>query len=208
MPDNIKPKDDALRQVMRRRKERRPSMELPKEVEDRVMERICAPDKVKSEERRVKSEERRVKSEERRVKNQNVFLLAQLYDSSLFTLRSSLSILRPLSAAAAIACILVLAETMIPEKQKEDISAIVAKVEIHQPVEPGTNTKREHPQTSVTDTQIASLKKRGLPPKTEKADKIENVAHDPIEKAEVCINCELDAMADELTAMINEFENQ
>ena len=208
MPDNIKPKDDALRQVMRRRKERRPSMELPKEVEDRVMERICAPDKVKSE-------ERRVKSEERRVKNQNVFLLAQLYDSSLFTLhssfftlRSSLSILRPLSAAAAIACILVLAETMIPEKQKEDISAIVAKVEIHQPVEPGTNTKREHPQTSVPDTQIASLKKRGLPPKTEKADEIENVAHDPIEKTEVCINCELDAMADELTAMINEFENQ
>ena len=201
MPDNIKPKDDALRQVMRRRKERRPSMELPKEVEDRVMERICAPDKVKSE--------------ERRVKNQNVFLLAQLYDSSLFTLhssfftlRSSLSILRPLSAAAAIACILVLAETMIPEKQKEDISAIVAKVEIHQPVEPGTNTKREHPQTSVPDTQIASLKKRGLPPKTEKADEIENVAHDPIEKTEVCINCELDAMADELTAMINEFENQ
>ena len=62
MPDNIKPKDDALRQVMRRRKERRPSMELPKEVEDRVMERICAPDKVKSEERRVKSEERRVKN--------------------------------------------------------------------------------------------------------------------------------------------------
>ena len=55
MPDNIKPKDDALRQVMRRRKERRPSMELPKEVEDRVMERICAPDKVKSEERRVKN---------------------------------------------------------------------------------------------------------------------------------------------------------
>ena len=215
MPDNIKPKDDALRQVMRRRKERRPSMELPKEVEDRVMERICAPDKVKSEERRVKSEERRVKSEERRVKNQNVFLLAQLYDSSLFTLhssfftlRSSLSILRPLGAAAAIACILVLAETMIPEKQKEDISAIVAKVEIHQPVEPGTNTKREHPQTSVPDTQIASLKKRGLPPKTEKADEIENVAHDPIEKTEVCINCELDAMADELTAMINEFENQ
>ena len=63
MPDNIKPKDDALRQVMRRRKERRPSMELPKEVEDRVMERICAPDKVKSEERRVKSEERRVKNQ-------------------------------------------------------------------------------------------------------------------------------------------------
>ena len=78
---------------------------------------------------------------------------------------------------------------MIPEKQKEDISAIVAKVEIHQPVEPGTNTKREHPQTSVPDTQIASLKKRGLPPKTEKADEIENVAHDPIEKTEVCINC-------------------
>ena len=201
MPDNIKPKDDALRQVMRRRKERRPSMELPKEVEDRVMERICAPDKVKSE-------ERRVKSEERRVKNQNVFLLAQLYDSSLFTLRSSLSILRPLSAAAAIACILVLAETMIPERQKEDISAIVAKVEIHQPVEPGTNTKREHPQTSVPDTRIALQKKKGLSPKTEKADKIENVAHDPIEKTEVCINCELDAMADELTAMINEFENQ
>ena len=201
MPDNIKPKDDALRQVMRRRKERRPSMELPKEVEDRVMERICAPDKVKSE-------ERRVKSEERRVKNQNVFLLAQLYDSSLFTLRSSLSILRPLIAAAAIACILVLAEKMIPEKQKEDISAIVAKVEIYQPVEPGTNIKREHPQTSVPDTQIASLKKRGLPPKTEKADKIENVAHAPLEKTEVCINCELDAMADELTAMINEFENQ
>ena len=97
---------------------------------------------------------------------------------------------------------------MIPERQKEDISAIVAKVEIHQPVEPGTNIKREHPQTSVPDTRIDLQKKRGLPPKTEKADKIENVAHDPIEKTEVCINCELDAMADELTAMINEFENQ
>lgn len=178
MPDNIKPKDDALRQVMRRRKERRPSMELPKEVEDRVMERICRsspkPDT----------------------------------PSAANTKVVRLWILRSLSAAAAIACILVLAETMIPEKQKEDISAIVAKVEIHQPVEPGTNTKREHPQTSVPDTQIASLKKRGLPPKTEKADEIENVAHDPIEKTEVCINCELDAMADELTAMINEFENQ
>ena len=96
----------------------------------------------------------------------------------------------------------------MPERQKEDIPAIVAKEEIPQPVEPGTNTKREHPQTSAPDTRIASQKKRGLSPKTEKADKIENVAHAPLEKTEVCINCELDAMADELTAMINEFENQ
>ena len=166
MPDNIKPKDDALRQVMRRRKERRPSMELPKEVEDRVMERIHTPHRGAG--------------------------------------GLSLSILRSLSAAAAIAGFLVLAETMMPERQKEDIPAIVAKEENPQPVEPGTNTKREHPQ----DTRIASQKKRGPSPKTEKADKIENVAHAPLEKTEVCINCELDAMADELTAMINEFENQ
>lgn len=170
MPDNIKPKNDALRQVMRRRKERRPSMELPKEVEDRVMERIHTPHRGAG--------------------------------------GLSLSILRSLSAAAAIAGFLVLAETMMPERQKEDIPAIVAKVEIHQPVEPGTNTKKEHPQTSAPDTRIAPQKKRGPSPKTVKADKFENVPHDPFEKTEVCINCELDAMADELTAMINEFENQ
>ena len=202
MPDNIKPKDDALRQVMRRRKERRPSMELPKEVEDRVMERICAPDKVKSEERRVKSEERRVKSEERRVKNQNVFLLAQLYDSSLFTLRSSLSILRPLSAAAAIACILVLAETMIPESQIDVEPALVAKIEVYRPLKPVAEPER--PAVVAADEPAVTQRKRHSPKVRKTA--VRQVTD--VTDAEVCINCELDAMADELTAMINEFENQ
>ena len=44
--NDIKPKDDALRQLMHRRKERRPMIELPKEVEDRVMERISTMEKV------------------------------------------------------------------------------------------------------------------------------------------------------------------
>lgn len=44
--NDIKPQDDAIRQVMHRRKERRPMIELPKEVEDRVMERISTTERV------------------------------------------------------------------------------------------------------------------------------------------------------------------
>ncbi|MGM9707494.1 MAG: hypothetical protein ACI3YM_07790 [Prevotella sp.] len=172
MPDNNKPKDDALRQVMRRRKERRPKMELPKEVEDRVMERICISS---------------TKPDTPSAANTKVVRLW---------------ILRSLSAAAAIAGILVLAETMIPESHKDVEPALEAKIEVYRPQE--HVAEHERPAVVAADEPAATHRKLHSP-KVRKT----TVRQLPDESdAEVCINCELDAMADELTAMINEFENQ
>ena len=167
---DIKPKADALRQLMHRRKERRPMIELPKEVEDRVMERISTMEKVSAP---------RVKA-------------VQLW------------ILRAMSAAAAVACIFFLVETMIPE-EKEETSNVVAKTEVPKPVEQEAEPEKEHPQIAEVNPLPTQRKKP-----TPKTNVIATLEDNPPAKAEVdvCIDCEMDAMDDELTAMINEFENQ
>ena len=167
---DIKPKADALRQLMHRRKERRPMIELPKEVEDRVMERISTMEKVSAP---------RVKA-------------VQLW------------ILRAMSAAAAIACIFFLVETMIPE-EKEETSNVVTKTEVPKPVEQEAEPEKEHPQIAEVNPLPTQRKKP-----TPKTNVIATLEDNPPAKAEVdvCIDCEMDAMDDELTAMINEFENQ
>lgn len=167
---DIKPKADALRQLMHRRKERRPMIELPKEVEDRVMERISTMEKVSAP---------RVKA-------------GQLW------------ILRAISAAAAIACIFFLVETMIPE-EKEETSNVVAKTEVPKPVEQEAEPEKEHPQIAEVNPLPTQRKKP-----TPKTNVIATLEDNPPAKAEVdvCIDCEMAAMDCELTAMINEFENQ
>jgi len=167
----IKPKDDALRQLMHRRKERRPMIELPKEVEDRVMERISTIEKASAPRGKVV---------------QGWFLYA--------------------ASAAAIACIFFLVETMIPE-EKEEPSSVVAKVEVPKPMEPEVKPEKEQPQIAEVNLRPAQRKK--LTPKT-MTNVIACVKDVSLAKAEadVCIDCEMAAMDCELTAMINEFENQ
>ena len=163
---DIKPKDDALRQLMHRRKERRPMTELPKEIEDRVMERIAAIEKASVPRAKI----------------------VQLW------------FLRAMSAAAAVACIFFLVETMIPE-EKEESSNVVAKTEVPKRVEQEAEPEKE---VNPLPTQ-----RKKPTPKT-KTNVIATLEDNPLAKAEadVCIDCEMDAMDDELTAMINEFENQ
>lgn len=167
-PNDIKPQDDAIRQVMHRRKERRPMIELPKEVEDRVMERISTIEKASAPRGKV----------------------VQLW------------FLRAVSAAAAIACIFFLVETMIPE-EKEEPSNVVAKVEVPQPVEP---EEKELPQIAEVNPHPTQRKKPMSKTKTNVIASVKDVSLAKAE-ADVCIDCEMAAMDDELTAMINEFEN-
>ena len=170
--NDIKPKDDALRQLMRRRKERRPMIELPKEVEDRVMERISTIEKASAP----------------RVK------VMQLW------------ILRAVSAAAVIASVFFLVETVIPE-EKEEPSNVVAKVEVRKPIETELEQKKEQPQ--IAEVNLRPTQRKKLTPKT-MTNVIASVKDVSLAKAEadVCIDCEMAAMDCELTAMINEFENQ
>ena len=157
---------------LRRMKERRPMIELPKEVEDRVMERISTMEKVSAP---------RVKA-------------VQLW------------ILRAMSAAAAIACIFFLVETMIPE-EKEEPSNVVAKVEVPKPVEPEAELEKEQPK--IAEVNLRPTQRKKPTPKT-KTNVVASVEDVPLAEAEadVCIDCEMAAMDCELTAMINEFENQ
>lgn len=170
--NDIKPQDDAIRQVMHRRKERRPMIELPKEVEDRVMERISTTERVSAPRGKV----------------------------------VELWFFRAMSAAAAIACIFFLVETMIPE-EKEEPSNVVAKVEVPKPVEPEAEPEKEQPKIAEVNLRPAQRKK--LTPKT-MTNVIASVKDVSLAKAEadVCIDCEMAAMDCELTVMINEFENQ
>jgi hypothetical protein len=111
-----------------------------------------------------------------------------------------------MSAAAAIACIFFLVETMIPE-EKEEPSNVVAKVEVPKPVEPEAEPEKEQPKIAEVNLRPAQRKK--LTPKT-MTNVITSVKDVSLAKAEadVCIDCEMAAMDCELTAMINEFENQ
>lgn len=170
--NDIKPKDDALRQLMHRRKERRPMIELPKEVEDRVMERISTIEKASAP----------------RVK------VMQLW------------ILRAVSAAAVIASVFFLVETVILE-EKEEPSNVVAKVEVRKPIETESEQKKEQPQVVEEKPRLVQRKK--FTPKA-KPNAVASVEDIPLAEAEtdVCIDCEMDAMDCELTAMINEFENR
>ena len=144
--------------------------ELPREIEDRVMERIAAIEK----------------DSVPRVK------IVQLW------------FLRAMSAAAAVACIFFLVETMIPE-EKEESSNVVAKTEVPKPVEQEAEPEKEHPQIAEVNPLPTQRKKQ-----TPKTNVIATLEDNPPAKAEVdvCIDCEMDAMDGELTAMINEFENQ
>ena len=147
-------------------------IELPKEVEDRVMERISTMEKVSAP---------RVKAVQ-------------------------LSILRAMSAAAAIASIFFLVETMIPEEMEEP-SNVVAKVEVTKPVEPEAELEKEQPKIAEVNLRPTQRKKPTPKTKTKVVASVEDVP--PAEaEADVCIDCEMAAMDCELTAMINEFENQ
>ena len=66
---------------------------------------------------------------------------------------------------------------------------------------------KEHPQ--IAEVNPLPTQRKKPTPKT-KTNVIATLEDNPLAKAEadVCIDCEMDAMDDELTAMINEFENQ
>ncbi|MBQ9636382.1 MAG: hypothetical protein IJV36_00610 [Prevotella sp.] len=165
--NDIQKKDDALQLVMQRRKERRPKVELPEGLEDRVMERISASG----------------------TKSTNKAKVARLW---LFL---------AIGAAAVVTGIIFLVEGLKPAE--DVLQNVVTKVEdAHSPI--AHETEKELPQMAEVRTQAAPRKRPSC--KVRK----EVLADNAIAKTEddVCISCELDAMSDELTAMINEFENQ
>ena len=110
-------------------------------------------------------------------------------------------VLRAVSAAAVITGIIFLIEVLKPA---EDVAQNkVSKVEdAHSPIAP--ITEKELPQMAEVRTQATPRKKQSSKGRNAKNTR------ETILKTEddVCISCELDAMSDELTAMINEFENQ
>ena len=181
--NDISQKNDALRQVMQRKKSRRKPPVLPEGFEDKVLERIA-----------LSSAER--PSKQRKTKQVRLWMI------------------HIASAAAIVAVIFFVAETMIPEKEKEKHNAI-AKVEISKPLKADTK-KEEQSQQKAEAVMPPSHHPAPIPSKQPKRPSIHqesviNTAEKtPFAKVEedVCIDCEMDAMASELIAMINEFENQ
>lgn len=108
---------------------------------------------------------------------------------------------RAIGAAAVITGIIFLIEVLKPADGV--VQNVVSKVEdAHSPIAP--KTEKELLQMAEVRTQATPRKKQSSKGRKEK------IARETIVKTEddVCISCELDAMSDELTAMINEFENQ
>jgi hypothetical protein len=95
---------------------------------------------------------------------------------------------------------------MIPE-EKEEPSNVVAKVEVPKPVEPEAEQEKEQPK--IAEVNLRPTQRKKPTPKT-KTNVVASVEDVPLAEAEVdvCIDCEMAAMDCELTAMINEFENQ
>ncbi|MBR1667959.1 MAG: hypothetical protein IJ693_06740 [Bacteroidaceae bacterium] len=181
--NNIDIADDALYKVMRRMKARREVPRLSDDFEDRVMAQIEA----------IAPSRKEIKPAEKRSKVVRMWML------------------RAISAAAVITGIFLLAEKMMPEKE-EGQSKVVAKVETSKPVEPRTEAKEENPQTEKVTAPPAQR------PNVPTATKHSNTRHSAVvniaeEKNfatsdnDVCIDCEMEVMANELTAMMNEFEN-
>lgn len=110
-------------------------------------------------------------------------------------------VLRAVSAAAVITGIIFLIEVLKPAE--DVVQNKVSKVEdAHSPIAP--ETEKVLPQMAEVRPQATPRKRQSSKGRKEK------IARETIVKTEddVCISCELDAMSDELTAMINEFENQ
>lgn len=165
--NDIKKKDDALRLVMQRRKERRPVAELPEGFEDRVMARIYTTETASAPKAKV----------------------------------VRLWVLRAVSAAAVVVGVICLIGVLKPDGNKSlDVAAKVE--EVYRPIV--SEPEKELPQMAEVRTPTTPRKRQSPKPrKQETADDVmTKVAED------VCISCEIDAMSDELTAMINEFENQ
>lgn len=194
--NDITKKDDALRLVMQRRKERRPVVELPEGFEDRVMERISGSE----------------------TKSTNKAKVARLW------------LFRAIGAAAVVSGIIFLVEVKAPEAPPSaperlrvgelrsgmgatiDRLSDLPKTEVSE-VPPTISEGKALP--SYVSSVASSLRSSAVPKGTANAGKPNNktiVAPSGAERgasaASICIDCELDAMSDELTAMINEFENQ
>lgn len=165
--NDITKKDDAIRLVMQRRKERRPVVELPEGFEDRVIERISTTEMASDPKAKV----------------------------------VRLWMLRAVSAAAVVVGIIFLIGVLKPDGNKSlDVAAKVE--EVYRPIVP--EPEKELPQMAEVRTQATPRKRQSPKPRKQKTadDVMTKVADD------VCINCEIDAMSNELTAMINEFEKQ
>ena len=194
--NDITKKDDALRLVMQRRKERRPVVELPEGFEDRVMERIS----------------------ESETKSTNKAKVVRLW------------LFRAIGAAAVVSGIIFLVEVKAPEAPPSaperlrvgelrsgmgatiDLLSDLPKTEVSE-VPPTISEGKALP--SYVSSVASSLRSSAAPKGTANAGKPNNKtivapsgAEGGASEASICIDCELDAMSDELTAMINEFENQ
>ncbi|MBQ8969297.1 MAG: hypothetical protein IJ064_06170 [Bacteroidaceae bacterium] len=174
--DDIRLKDDAFRQAMLRRKAQRPMMEFPKDLEDRVMERIYA---------------------------------SPLTSGTTIARRGKtvrLWIIRAAGVAAVVTGVVFLVGTLRPTERETVSPKVVAKAEVHTPAEP--ETKKELPQTA--EVRTSPIPRMRPQPKAREDVAVKRAEDGAIAKAveDVCINCELDAMSRELTAMIDGFENQ
>lgn len=202
-------KDEALRRMMQQRRERREDTTFPKELENRVMERIYAS---------TPASDTVVRPRARSVR--------------LWTVRA-------VGVAAAVAGVFFFVDALRPTESLNVSPRIVAKVEeIHRPIGADVKeegTARSQPQARPLSQAHslsscpASLYKppfgpsaRPLPPHQgqtsvrpsspapKPAEPSSHGEAHPTAKAEdeVCISCELDAMSCELTAMIDGFEKQ
>ena len=182
--NNIDIQDDALYKVMQRMKSRQEAPRLSDDFEDRVMAKIEA----------IAPSRQKIKPTAERSKVVRMWML------------------RAISAAAVVTAIFLLAEKMMPEK-KEGQSKVVAKVETRKPVEPATEAKEEKPQmedaTAPPPAQRPNVTTAIKHPDTQHSAAV-NIAEEKnfaTSDNDVCIDCEMEVMANELTAMMNEFEN-
>ena len=119
-----------------------------------------------------------------------------------------------IASAAAIAIVFFFAETMMQEKDVEKPKA-VAKAEVRQTIR--TDTKAEERPVHTAELVQATQHHSSPAPRRQhkQPDMLQEPTLDVAEETtlaqtqqDVCIDCEMAAMTSDLTAMINEFENQ
>ena len=119
-----------------------------------------------------------------------------------------------IASAAAIAIIIFFAETIMQEKTVENPKA-VAKAEVRQTIR--TDTKAEERPVQTAEV-VQATQHHSSPAPRRQHKQPDMLQESPLKVAEetmldqtlqdVCIDCEMDAMTSDLTAMFNEFENQ
>ena len=201
--NDISRKDDALRRAMQRRKALRPATTLPEGLEDRVMDRI----------NHHARKARLVRLWAIRIASAAAIAIGFFFAN---TMTQEKHVEKPSTVAKAESGIFKITDTKtdgLPVQKAE-----VTQTQRHRPPSAPRRRHKQQERPVQTAEVVQATQHHSSPAPRRQHKQPDMLQESPLKVAEetmldqtlqdVCIDCEMDAMTSDLTAMFNEFENQ